>query len=100
MASQTDKTRGQTTCSVEISPAVVDAGAELTLEATVTCSPPRDLRGHTLFVNDHAVELTEFDGAANRTREFVEKAPVTPGEYTWSAVFPAFDMEGVSYPQA
>jgi len=100
MASQTDKTRGQTTCSVEISPAVVDAGAELTLEATVTCSPPRDLRGHTLFVNDHAVELTEFDGAANRTREFVAKAPVPPGEYTWSAVFPAFDMEGVSYLQA
>jgi hypothetical protein len=94
---------------VEISPAVVDARADLTLEATVACSPPRDLRGHTLFVKDHAgaagaevcrVELTEFDGTANRTRGFVAKAPVPPGEYTWSAVFPAVDKEGVSYPQA
>ena len=100
MASQTNKTRGQTTCSVEISPAVVDAGGELTLEATLACSPARDLRGHTLFIEGHAVELKEFDGAENRTGEFVAKAPVTPGEYTWSAVFPAVDKEGVSYLQA
>jgi hypothetical protein len=109
MASQTDKTRGQTTCSVEISPDVVDAGAEMTLEATVACSPARDLRGHTLFIKDHGgaagaevcrIELTEFDGAANWTREFVAKAPVPPGEYTWLAVFPAVDKEGISYAQA
>src|SRR6516162_7013864 len=100
MASQTNKTHGQTTCSVEISPAVVDAGGELTLEATLACSPARDLRGHTLFIEDHTVELKEFDGAENRTGEYVAKAPVKPGEYTWSAVFPAVDTEGVSYPQA
>jgi hypothetical protein len=88
---------------VEISPDVVDAGAELTLVATVTCSPPRDLRGHTVFIAAAEVcrvELTEFDGAINRTGEFVVKAPVPPGEYTWSAVFPPVEREGISYTQA
>jgi hypothetical protein len=91
---------------VEISPAVVDAGAEIMLEATVACSPARDLRGHTLVVKDHSgadvcrIELTEFDGAINRTREFLAKAPVPPGEYTWMAVFPEVDNEGISYSQA
>jgi hypothetical protein len=103
MASKIDNTRGQTTCSVEISSDVVDAGAELTLEATVECSPVRDLRGLTLFIAGAevcSVELTDFDGAINRTREFVVKAPVAPGEYTWSAVFPPVEEEGISYSQA
>jgi methionine-rich copper-binding protein CopC len=91
---------------VEISPDVVDAGAELSLEATVACSPARDMRGRTLFIKDHAgadvcrIELTEFDGAINRTREFLAKAPVRPGEYTWMAVFPEVENEGISYSQA
>lgn len=106
MAAQTDKTRRHTTCAVEISPAVVDAGAEMTLEATVLCYPACDLRGHTVFFKDQAgaeagrVELTEFDGETNRARELVVKAPVKPGEYTWVAVFPAVVEEGVSYLQA
>src|SRR5207237_10765550 len=46
------------------------------------------------------VELSDFDGVTNLTREFVLKAPVKPGQYTWSAVFPAVVKEGVSYAQA
>jgi hypothetical protein len=89
-----------------VSPDVVDAGAEMTLRAKVSCSPACDLRGHTLLVSDQAgadagsVELTKFDGETNETSELVVKAPVKPGEYMWLAVCPAVVKEGVSYVEA
>src|SRR5437870_5266402 len=79
MTSQTEKMRGHTMCAVDVSPEVVDAGADLTLEAKVSCSPPCDLRGHALLVKHHAgadprrVELTEFDGVTNRTGDFINR---------------------------
>ena len=36
-----------------------------------------------------SIELAEFDGETNQTGEFVVKAPLAPGAYTWLAVFPA-----------
>jgi hypothetical protein len=106
MASQSDKMRGQMTCAVDVSPDVVDAGAEMTLRGKVSCSPACDLRGHTLLVKDQAgadvgrVELSEFDGTTSATREFVAKAPGKPGGYTWLAVCPAVVKKGVSYIEA
>ena len=102
MASR-DEMRGQTTCVLEVSPDVVDAGAEMTLRGKVSCSPACDLRGHTLLLKDQAgahagtLELTEFDGQTNETGELVVKAPVKAGVYTWSAVCPAVVKEGISY---
>jgi hypothetical protein len=106
MVSQSDERRGQTTCAVDVSPDVVDAGAEMTLQGKVSCSPACDLRGHTLLVKDQAgadagsVELTVFDGKTNETSELVVKAPVEPGGYTWLAVCPAVVKAGVSYIEA
>jgi hypothetical protein len=103
MASQSDAMSGHTTCAVDVSPDVVDAGAEMMLRGKVSCSPACDLRGHTLLITDQAgadagrVELTEFDGVTNATREFVLKAPVQAGGHTWLAVCPAVVKEGVSY---
>ena len=85
----------QMTCEFEVSPDVVDAGAEMTLRGKVSCSPACDLRGHRLLLKDQAgadagtLELTEFDGQTNETGELVVKAPVKAGGYTWSAVCPA-----------
>jgi len=98
--------RGQTTCAFDVSPDVVDAGAEMTLQGKVSCSPACDLRGHTLLVKDHTgaaagtLELTEFDGVTNETGEFVVKAPGQPGGYTWLAVCPAVVKNGISYIEA
>ena len=106
MASQSDKRRGHTTCAIDVSPAVVDAGAEVTLQGKVSCSPACDLRGHTVLVKDQGgadvvrVEISQFDGVTNATGEFGVKAPVQPGVYTWLAVSPAVVKEGVSYVQA
>jgi hypothetical protein len=97
------KLQGHATCAVEVSPAIVDAGASLTLRCTVRCSPACELRGHALSIRDQSgaevarVELTEFDGEANLTGAFVVKAPVEEGEKTWAAVCPAVEKEGVSY---
>ena len=103
---QSDKMRGLMTCGVDVSPEIVDAGAEMTLEGEVSCSPACDLRGHSLLVKDQSgtdacrLELSEFDGVTDRTREFVVKAPLKPGTYAWLAVSPAVVKEGVSYAQA
>jgi hypothetical protein len=106
MASQSVETRGHTTCAVDVAPDVVDAGAEITLRGKVSCTPPCDLRGHTLLITDHAgadagrVEITTFDGTTNETGELVMNAPVEPGGYTWTAVCRPVAKGGISYPEA
>jgi hypothetical protein len=106
MVSHADETHGHTTCAVDVSPEVVDAGAAMTLMAKVSCSPACDLRGHALSIKDQAgteiasLELTTFDGTTNQTREFSAQAPVAAGQHRWSAVCPAFVKAGVSYPEA
>jgi hypothetical protein len=97
---------GHTACAVDVSPDVVDAGAELTLKSKVSCSPAHDLRGHILLIKDQAgadvgsVELTDYDGEANETSDFVVKAPVETGEHSWSVVCPAVVKDGISYAEA
>src|SRR4029450_6013922 len=88
-------------------PEVADAGVEMTLHAAVSCVPSCDLRGHTVLIKDQAgayvgqVELINFDREANETAgEFVAKAPVQPGAYTWSAACPAIVKKNVSYSEA
>jgi hypothetical protein len=98
-----DEGDGQTACAITVSPEVVDAGAEMTLQCQVSCSPACDLRGHTLFVKDQAgadmvsIELAEFDGQTNETNELTVHAPVETGTYTWVAVCPPVVKAGVSY---
>jgi hypothetical protein len=80
------------TCVVHVSPQIVDAGAEMTLHGTVSCTPARDLRGHKLLIKNDAgdvgsIEIVHFDGETNETDEFVAKAPVKPGAHRWSAVY-------------
>ena len=81
--------------SCDVSPAEVDAGADMTLMVNVSCSPPVDMRGETLEIEDDngasvgRVELAEFDGEANAADELAVKAPVIAGEHTWRVVWPA-----------
>jgi hypothetical protein len=86
--------------------AEVDAGTDIALEVRLSCSSACDLRGSIVRIvgEDTAVakevELTEFDGGVNETDEFVVKAPIKPGEYTWTAVFPAQEKEGVLHEES
>ena len=102
MSEENDTTHENSACSVEVSPSEVDAGTDMTLKGKVSCSPAGDLRGTTLLIMDpygalvERIDLTEFDGETNETSEFVVRAPVKPGAYTWLAVWPAHAMAGFS----
>jgi hypothetical protein len=91
---------------VNVSSDVVDAGAEMTLTVEVMSAPACDLRRHTLLIKDQAgadagtVELTNFDGKTNETDEFVVRAPIQAGRYTWLVVCPAVVKDGISYVEA
>lgn len=106
MAPEGDVKRAETTCAVRVAADVVDAGAGLTLQVKLSCSPVCDLRGHTVLIRDHAgadvtrVELTRFDGTATETEEFAVTAPLNPGRYTWSVVSPPVVRGRVSCPEA
>ena len=96
-------TRKISAWSVAVSPSEVDAGADITLKGKIARSPAGDLRGTTLLIKDQdgalakSVEITEFDGETNETSEFVVKAPVRPGAYTWRAVYLAHATAGMSH---
>jgi hypothetical protein len=106
MASRKEPTRGRVEIALEVSPDSVDAGAEMTLHARVTCSPSCDLSGHSLLVRDEAaadlgaLELTEIEDEMDATGALALKAPVKTGDYVWSAFCPAFVRDGVSYAEA
>ena len=106
MASRKEPTRGQVDIALEVSPEIVDAGAEMTLDGRVSCSPPCDLIGHSLSIKDETgadlgiLELTDLDEDENAAGELVLKAPLKTGDYVWSAVSPAVVKNGVSYEEA
>ena len=79
----------------------------MALKVKVSCSSACDLRGKIVkiiaqgaAVKEMDVELTEFDGTANETDEFVVKAPTKPGEYKWTALFLTYESEGVQHEQS
>ena len=86
---------------VESAPAKVDAGAGMVLKVTVSCSWNCDLRGQKVQiiaqddVVEKEIELTKFDGTANETDEFVVRSPIEPGEFSWTAWFPAYEKDGI-----
>jgi hypothetical protein len=106
MASRKEPARGQVDIALEVSPDVVDAGAEMTLHARVVCSPSGDLIGHGLKLKDQAgadagiLALTGIDDDENAVGSVALKAPVKTGEYVWSVTSPAVVKDGVSYAEA
>jgi hypothetical protein len=89
------------TSMVKAALAELDAGTDMALKVRVSCSSNCNLQGGKLRIADDdgavvkEIELTEFDGTENETDEFIVKAPVEPGAYTWTAVFLAQEKEGV-----
>ena len=88
---------------VNVSPAEIDAGADMSLKAKAASSPAFDLRGQALEIRDQdnnlagTAELAEFDGETNETADFSLKAPAKAGTYTWLAVLPARAQHGSSH---
>lgn len=106
MASRKEPTRGQVDIALEVSPDTVDAGAELTLHARVSCFPPADFAGHRLLVKNETgadggvLELTDIDDEENPVGASALKAPLKTGKHVWSVSSPAVVKNGVSYEEA
>ena len=88
------------TSVVQIGPTEVAAGADLEFNINVVCPVACDLRGQVVHIIAHdavtkEAKLTEFDGAVNETDKLTVKSPIKPGEYTWRAVFPMQEKEGI-----
>jgi len=95
------KAHQTSTYMVKAPPPELDAGTELALKVRVSCAEECHLQaGKVRIVDDEGAavkrtELAEFDVAANETDEFALKAPIEPGEYTWTAFFAEQEMDGV-----
>jgi len=93
------------TSMVKAAPAEVDGITDMALKVKVSCSSACDLWGKIvkIIAQDAVVKeiaLVTFDGTANETDEFVVRAPFEPGEYTWIAVFPAQEKEGILHKES
>lgn len=93
------------TSMVQAAPDELDAGVDIALKVKVSCPSTCDLRGKIVKITaqDAVVQeiyLTEFYGTVNETDRLIVKAPTKPGEYTWTAVFPAQDKEGILHQES
>lgn len=93
------------TCEIEVfsENSEVDAGTEISLKGSVTCSDGSDRLGERIEILDQegepigALELIDFDGETNGTSQLSVPVPTEPGEYIWSAVLPAQELEKVIF---
>lgn len=94
MTVQNDERHAVNACAIEVSPAEVDAGAEMVVRASIALVEPQDLRGLSVQIRNEdgelvgAVEITGFDGDTNTTDDLRIKAPARAGVYGWTAVAP------------
>src|SRR5262245_194508 len=92
-------------CTVEVSPAVVDAGADITLAVRVDCSGEDDLKPSSVSIRDRdGAELAraELDesGDDGYEADIVLSAPRSVGEHVYRAVVVAADKDGALQDQA
>jgi hypothetical protein len=101
MAAKALSTHGQRTCTVEVSPSEVDAGAELTVSVRVSCPHGCDLSGQSVSIRgEDDIELTrdeftELSGEVYVTSALVLRAPRRVGEHVYRAVLAAEETDGV-----
>lgn len=90
----TSDQRRRASCALEISPTEALAGATLTVQAALTSSDARDLRGVACHLEgaDGSVvcrfEFASYDGTTSRANELEIAAPVEVGEHVFTMVFP------------
>jgi hypothetical protein len=103
MRAKAVRTHAQRTCAVEVSASEVDAGAELTVRAIVSCPHGCDLRGQSVSIRNQdgaelaSAELMEFDGEAHVMSALVLRAPLEVGEHIYRAVLAAQEKDGVAH---
>jgi hypothetical protein len=105
MAARAVSKHGERTCTVEIAPREVDAGAELTVTVRASCPHGCDLTGQSVLIRDRDdAELARAELAALENDAFGSalalRAPVKVGEHTWEAVLPACEKDCTSHEES
>jgi hypothetical protein len=105
MAAATGSTHGRPTCTVEVSPSEVDAGAELTVTVRVSCPNGCDLAGQSVSIRDQgdaelASELAALDGDGHAISAITLRAPLEAGQYVYRAVLAPYEKNGVLHEEA
>jgi hypothetical protein len=105
MAARAVDTHGERTCTVEVAPSEVDAGAELTVTVRASCPHGCDLSGQRVSIRDqHEEELACAELSMLEDETFgtalALRAPLKVGEHTWVAVLPACEKDGVSHEES
>lgn len=108
MAEDAGEINEKVTCDIEVFSAnsEVDAGTELNLKGSVTCSDGSDRLGESIVILNQEsepvgnLELVDFDGETNGTTELALPVPAEPGDYTWSAVLPSPGPGTVTFDEA
>src|SRR5215510_767806 len=105
MAAKAADTHGERTCTVEVAPSEVDAGAELTVTVRAACPRGCDLTGQSVSIRDRddtelaCAELAALENDAFETA-LVLRAPLKVGEHIWEAVLPACEKDGVRHEES
>lgn len=104
MASQKKLQQGTATCTLDVGPNPVDAGAEFTVTAAVICDPACDLTGDTLTIRDAEgaeIGILTFDAfdeeSATSAGTVSLNAPAAVGDYAWTAELPAFTADDLAF---
>jgi hypothetical protein len=91
---------------VKAPPAEVGVGVAMELILGISCPVACDLEGTLVrimgkdsIVTD-GLELTKVDEMTYKTGEVFVKTPLEPGDYTWTAIFPQQEKEGVLYQES
>src|SRR5689334_17653932 len=103
MAARAVSTHGERTCTVEVAPSEVDAGAELTVTVRASCSHGCDLTGQSVSIRDrddaemaHA-DLSADDGETYTAAALVLQAPHDVGKHVWRAVLDTHERNDVRH---
>ena len=92
-------THGERTCTVEVAPSEVDAGAELTVTVRASCPHGCDLTGQSVSIRDRddaelaCAEFATLDDGAFGTA-LALRAPVKVGEHVCRVVLAAQEKDG------
>jgi hypothetical protein len=90
---------------VQVPPAEIAAGVDTVVKVRAVCSEGCDLRttqGRIIAQDGEVIRefyFNQFYGT-NEMDVLILKAPVTPGEYIWEAVFPEQEKDGVIHTEA
>jgi hypothetical protein len=103
MVARVVSTHGERTCTVEVAPNEVDAGAELTVTVRASCPHGCHLAGQGVSIRDrddtelaHA-SLSVDEGETCTAAALVLRAPYDVGEHVWRAVLATHESNGVRH---